>query len=235
MAVIVRDVGLLFIMVPHTGCTAVGNALIEHLGGAWLPDHSLRDAKGEITLGKKHNTLPQLMEHGLLTPEERLPLLVAGTVRNPFDWLVSQYLRFLPLKSGDRSGLVTTPTGYTQGDPRYQGESAGFEAWLVDRYQPRRRRGPLGGLLPARARRQTDWLEGVDAVLRFERLQETFDELLARVGVTQPIPLAVVNETVSRADRDYRHWYTPRSRALAEDVFGSYLERHGYAFEGPRV
>jgi hypothetical protein len=221
-------------MVPHTGCTAVGNALIEHLGGAWLPDHSLRDAKGRITLGKKHNTLPQLMERGLLSPEERLPLLVAGTVRNPFDWLVSQYLRFLPLQAGDRSGLVTTPTGYTQGDPRYQGEAAGFEAWLLDRYKPRRGRGPLKRMLPAHRRRQVDWLEGVDAVLRFERLQETFDALLARVGVTEPIPLGVVNETVSRANRDYREWYTPRSRALAEGVFADYLARHGYAFEESR-
>lgn len=221
-------------MVPHTGCTAVGNALIENLGGTWLPDHSLRNAKGTITLGKKHNTLPQLLEHGLLTPEERLPLLAAGTVRNPFDWLVSQYLRFLPLKAGDRSGLVTTPTGYTQGDPRYQGEAAGFEAWLLDRYEPRRRRGPLGRVLPAHTRRLVDWVEGTDAVLRFERLQETFDALLVRIGVTQAIPLPVVNETVSRAGRDYRKWYTPRARTLAEDVFAAYLARHGYAFEETR-
>jgi hypothetical protein len=231
VAVIVRERGLLFIMVPHTGCTAVGNALIQRLGGAWLPKHSLRNAEGKITLGKKHNTLPQLLQFGLLTPEERLPLLVAGTVRNPFDWLVSQYLRFLPLEAGDRSGLVTTPSGYTQGDPRYQGEAAGFEAWLVHRYAPRRRRGPLGRLLPARARRQVDWLAGVDAVLRFEQLQETFDALLARVGVEQPIPLPVVNETVSRAGRDYREWYTPRAREVAEEVFAAYLARHRYSFE----
>jgi hypothetical protein len=232
MAVLVRDKSFLFIMVPHTGCTAVGKALLTSAGGEFLPAQPIKNASGKIVVPRKHNTLPQLLGYGVLAPQDRMRLLVAGTVRNPFDWLVSQYLRFLPVKAGDESGLVKTATGHIQGDPRYQGAPEEFEAWLVSRYR-RRRRGPFGRILPTSSRKHVDWLEGVDAVLRFERLQETFDQVLARVGVEQHIHIPVLNETVSRHGRDFREWYTPAGREIAEEAFAGYLKRYGYAFEGP--
>jgi hypothetical protein len=229
MAVIVRDKSFLFIMVPHTGCTAVGKVLMESAGGEYLPATPVRNDSGTVILPRKHNTLPQLLAHGVLTPQERLGMLVAGTVRNPFDWLVSQYLRFLPVKAGDKRGMVTTPSGYTQGDPRYTGAPREFEAWLVSRYR-RRRRGPLGRILPRQSRKHIDWLEGVDAVLRFERLQETFDEVLRRVGIEQHLQIPVYNQTVSREGRDFHEWYTPAAREIAEEAFAGYLKKYGYGF-----
>jgi hypothetical protein len=229
VAVIARDHGLLFIMVPHTGSSAVGRALIEQCGATWLPETPERDANGEIILPRKHNTVPQLISHGVITREERARLVTAGTTRNPFDWLVSQYLRLLPIRAGDRSGLVTMH-GHSQGDPRYEGSSEDFEAWVEGRYR-RRRRGVLGQILPPVSRKHIDWLQDVDVLLRFERLQETFDALLRRVGITDPVIIPVVNETVSRHERDYHHWYTPRAREMAETAFAGYLERHEYRFE----
>ena len=229
MAVIARDHGLLFIMVPHTGSSAVGRALIEQCGGTWLPDKPERDAKGDIVLPRKHNTVPQLIAHGVISREERARLVTAGTTRNPFDWLVSQYLRMLPIRAGDRSGLVTMH-GHTQGDPRYEGSTHDFEDWLEKRYR-RRRRGILGQVLPPVSRKHVDWLQDVDVLLRFERLQETFDGLMRRVGIAERVVIPVVNETVSRRERDYQGWYTPRARALAETAFADYLKRHDYRFE----
>lgn len=229
MAVLVRDKSFLFIMVPHTGCTAVGKALMGSAGGEYLPIEAIKNASGKVVLQRKHNTLPQLLQYGVLTPHDRLGMLVAGTVRNPFDWLVSQYLRFLPVRAGDESGLVKTPTGHVQGDPRMTGAPEEYEAWLTGRYR-RKRRGPLGRVMPTRARKQIDWLEGVDAVMRFERLQETFDELLVRVGIEQHLEIPVLNQTVSREGRDFREWYTPTAREIAEEAFAGYLKKYGYGF-----
>jgi hypothetical protein len=71
----------------------------------------------------------------------------------------------------------------------------------------------------------------VDVLLRFERLQETFDGLMRRVGITEPVVIPVVNETVSRREREYQGWYTPRAREMAETAFADYLKRHDYRFE----
>lgn len=229
MAILAREHGLLFIMVPHTGSSAVGRALIESCGGTWLPEKPERDARGDIILPRKHNTVPQLLKHHVIGAEERVGLVAAGTTRNPFDWLVSQYLRMLPIRAGDRSGLVTMH-GHTRGDPRYEGSPEDFEAWLTRRYR-RRRRGPLGRVLPPSSRRHTDWLQDLDVLLRFERLQETFDALLLRVGISEPVTIPLVNDTVSRKNRDYQSWYTPLAREIAETAFGPYVSRHAYTFE----
>ncbi len=37
MALIVPDLGLLFIMAPHTGCTAIGEVLRERFGATFVP------------------------------------------------------------------------------------------------------------------------------------------------------------------------------------------------------
>ena len=230
MAILVRDKSFLFIMVPHTGCTAVGKVLVDSAGGEYLPAVPIKNASGTIIVPRKHNTLPQLLAHSVLTPHDRLGMLVAGTVRNPFDWLVSQYLRFLPVRAGDQSGVVKTAAGYIQGDPRMTGAPEEFEAWLVNRYR-RPRRGPLGRILPKQSRKHVDWLEGVDAVMRFERLQGTFDELLRRVGIAEHLEIPVVNQTVSREGRDFREWYTPAARQIAEEAFSAYLKKYDYTFD----
>ena len=83
----------------------------------------------------------------------------------------------------------------------------------------------MAGLLPL------SWLEGVDAVLRFERLQETFDEVIRRVGIEEHLQIPVYNQTVSREGRDFHEWYTPAAREIAEEAFAGYLKKYGYTFE----
>jgi Sulfotransferase family len=66
----------------------------------------------------------------------------------------------------------------------------------------------------------------VDFVGRYERLQESFDEISRRLGRT---PVELPRTNVSR-HRDYREYYTP---ALAEIVAGHYardIEAFGYRF-----
>src|SRR5690606_23489876 len=94
MAIICRDHRLLFIMVPGTGCSVVGNLLIEEFGGEWIPSSNII-VDNRIAVQRKHSRLPELIRTGLLTPEEVEEYLVFATVRNPFDRLVTYYQRLI--------------------------------------------------------------------------------------------------------------------------------------------
>ena len=87
MAIICRQYGFLFIMTPRTACTAIGELLCEHYGGEFLPSEDILDGTGQIKVPKKHTTLAELLEHGLLTENDTKALLKVATVRNPLTLL----------------------------------------------------------------------------------------------------------------------------------------------------
>ena len=93
MAILCRDIGLLLLQAPHTGSTSLGTLLRTELGGEMLVEERVRDARGRIVLRQKHQTLAQLIEAGLVTPEQRADLLVVVGVRNPFDLVLTEYAR----------------------------------------------------------------------------------------------------------------------------------------------
>ena len=66
MALLARDLGLLFIMAPHTGCTATGRVLRKDLKARWLPNKKVDGPDGKLLVPRKHTTLPQLVESGVL-------------------------------------------------------------------------------------------------------------------------------------------------------------------------
>lgn len=92
MAIICRELRLLFIMVPGTGCSVFGNTLLSDFGGEWLPEQDLV-IDGMGVHPRKHNSVQQLVRDGLLSPEDRDSYLVAANIRNPFDRLVTYYQR----------------------------------------------------------------------------------------------------------------------------------------------
>ena len=71
MAILCRDIGLLFLQAPHTGSTSLGTLLREDFGGVKLLEDRVRDERGRILLRQKHQTLAQLLEAGLLHPDTR--------------------------------------------------------------------------------------------------------------------------------------------------------------------
>ena len=198
-------------------------------GGKNLPPAPIKDASGAVVLVRKHNTLPQLMEHGLISPRSgaswwwRAPRATRSTGWFPSTCAGCRLARKVAPATTRRTACASAVTRAT----RIREE---FQRWLLDRYE-RRRRGLLGAILPAASRKHVDWLEGVDVVLRFERLQETFNELQKRVGIDPPLTIPLLNQTVSREERDYRPWYSQRARQAAERAFAAYNQRHGYAFE----
>lgn len=223
MATLSRRYGLLFIHGRATASTAVHDAMEAHLEGEPLPRERMLDGKGNILVAR-HSNLPTLMRHGCITQEERSGLLVFATVRNPFDHLVSTYSKMRAIHDGRLARPEAILTDERLESLEYSATHP-FEEWVLSHW---RRPGVLG-----RFRGPRPWRYGhtkdVDHVLRFERLQEDFDALLARVGYEGTILLPTVNTTPGR-ERDYRRYYTSAARQHVERAWRAELDRYSYAF-----
>ncbi|CAN5725100.1 hypothetical protein BH24CHL8_BH24CHL8_03310 [soil metagenome] len=214
MAILSRELGLLFIQTPHTGSTAIGKLLREGFGGIRIPTAPESGAGGgDGTL--KHATLAELLAGGHISAEDRAGFVVAAGVRHPWDHVVTVFMRA-------RSGQ-----GNWQGR-RTQPRDLRFEPWVRARYAPSWRQR-LKGQSPHRPK---DYISGVDHIIRYEHLQEDFDALLRRAGAT-PVEVPKVNVTVAK-EETARHWstyYSPASRAIVAEAYRDWIERFGYRFE----
>ncbi len=65
MAILSRDLGVLFIQTPHTGSTAIGKLLRQRYGGARLPEQPPGSGAGDGTA--KHATLDELLAAATLS------------------------------------------------------------------------------------------------------------------------------------------------------------------------
>ncbi len=221
MAILCRDIGLLFLQAPHTGSTSLGTLFREELGGEKLLEERVRDDRGRIVLRQKHQTLAQLIEAGLISEEQREGLLVVVGVRNPFDLVLTEYAR------NREAGAISAPqrmlrrlrvaTDFSRSD---------FERFVARRYTP----GRVYRWLGRRPFIPTDWTAGADHIIRFEQMQDGLDEALRRVGVVGPHRLPHRNPTQSRRDQDYRRLYTDRAREIVSRAYARQLQQHGYGF-----
>ena len=223
MAILCRDIGLLFLQAPHTGSTSLGTLFREDFGGVKLLEDRVRDEQGRIVLRQKHQSLPQLLEAGLITREERADLLVVVGVRNPYDLVLTEYAR------NREAGTISRSQRLLRRLPGISDDFSApdFERFVVRRYTPNALYRALGRkpMVPV------DWTEGADHVIRFEAMQQGLDEALRKVGVTEPHPLPHRNPTQSRRDRDYRAIYTPRAREIVSRAYTRELREHGYVFD----
>jgi hypothetical protein len=223
VAILCRDIGLLFLQAPHTGSTSLGTLLREDFGGVKLLEERVRDERGRIVLRQKHQSLPQLLEAGLISPQERADLLVVVGVRNPYDLVLTEYARNREAGAISRSQrLIRRLPGISD-----DFSAPDFERFVVRRYTP----NPIYRALGRKPMVPVDWTEGADHIIRFEAMQEGLDEALRRVGVTEPHPLPHRNPTQSRRHRDYRTIYTPRAREIVTAAYARELRQHGYVFD----
>lgn len=224
MAILCRDIGLLLLQAPHTGSTSLGTLLRTELGGEMLLPERVRDERGRIVLRQKHQTLAQLLEAGLISPEQRRGLLVVVGIRNPFDLVFTEYAR------NREAGAISAPQRLIRRLPwvSHDFSAADFERFVQRRYEP----GTVYRLAGRRPFVPLDWTAGTDHLIRFERMQEGLDEALRTVGVRERHVLPHRNPTASRQQRDYRAVYTARARAIVSRAYAQALERHGYTFDG---
>ena len=229
MAIICRDLGLLFIQAPRTGCTAIEAVLIDRFGGEFLPADDIVRPDGFIRLQRKHCSIAQLLGDGLIPPDYATRFKTVTAVRNPYDSLVSLYVKkrstYQPLLK-DPDAWVHKVRGYVQDMEFCRTHS--FEDWLANRH-------PVSAIdrLFGRGRRSLygRYTDGVSVVMRFERLQEDFLTVMRDLGVEGDVRIPSINTTPERR-ASYQSYYTPRARRIVEYVFQPDLERYGYSFEG---
>jgi hypothetical protein len=231
MAILCRPYGLLFIQAPRTGCTAIENLLLARFGGEHLPAADVLDGNGFIRLQRKHCSIAQLLRHGLLPDDYQTKLTTVTTVRNPFDSLVSLYVKKRETYHGERFLLnpdswVHKVKGFVE-DMEFC-RTHTFDEWLQKRY-------PIGKLdrLLRRGRRSLygRYAQGVRVVMRFERLQQDFEAVMRSVGADGDTTIPLINATQQRR-ASYRDYYTPEARQLVEYVFDRELKQYGYSFDG---
>lgn len=88
MAIICREHRILYIQVPGTGCSVVGQLLVDEFDGQ--------------ELGRKRNDVSEIVRKGLCSPDEMREYLVLANIRKPFDRLVTYYQRFRGDWAGSR-------------------------------------------------------------------------------------------------------------------------------------
>jgi hypothetical protein len=212
MGILSRELGVLFIQTPHTGSTAIGKLLRQRFAGVRIPSLPESGA-GDGTV--KHATLDEIMATGLITADERSGLIVAAGVRNPWDHVVTVFMR-AQSGQGNWKGRRTQP------------RELEFEPWLHARYAPALKQR-MRGQVPHRPK---DYISGADHIIRFEHLQEDFDGLMRRVDAP-PVEVPRVNVTAAKEEAA-RHWstyYSPASQAIVAEAYRDWIERFGYRFE----
>jgi hypothetical protein len=234
MPILSRARRYLFLMAPRTGCTAIGEGVLTpHLDGEYFPSTDVLDDSGNLVLDHKHASLGELIDHSLLAREEAARLFKFTTVRNPFDSLVTLYVT-MRTKYKD---LLEDPNSFVHRRPGMQkrirrAEEHPFDEWLEHRFHVRGLKGGMRYALrlhPRPRHMYHAYIEGADFVMRFERLEDDFNEAQRRLGVSKPIEIPHLNITEGR-EPDYRSYYSARSRRIVERAFTPDFERFEYCF-----
>jgi hypothetical protein len=216
MAIWLPRYRVLALEVPRTGSVALSKGLVVCAGGVQLKPRHMNT----------HEAIHAL-ETWVGVPVLRESILVAATVRNPFDYLVTEWSRLTGYWYAD---AVADSNSWV-----YQLESEGvlayyersrlmcFEQWIEE------------VACPSYSRFCLDYTRDVDVLLRYESIQDDIRQLLRRRGHRGDVYLPRVNITKSK--RAYYEYYSPKSRELVEKHFGQELSRHGYGvfMEIPRV
>ena len=94
MAFIIDSDKLLFILNPRTASTAIASHLgNSREGGRWIPKEDIQHEDGTIKIQRKHSTIKDLLESGIISQEYLDSLITFSVVRNPFDSLVSLWTK----------------------------------------------------------------------------------------------------------------------------------------------
>ena len=228
MAIYSKRYNYLFIASPQTGSKTIAKTLRERLEGQQLPEQDVKK-NGQVVVKKHHCTLRSLVNQGQLSAEAAQSAFKFSGVRNPYDLLVSRYLKLRGrfAEGGDKAR-------YAQRDPRKAEAVAlasqlDFPQWVAQaNREALARQEPLRGPM--------SFIEGCDFVIRFESLQPDFDEALRRIGISPTMALPQHNVTAERLDgtqkRDYRSYYDEAAIAQVAMLYAPVIAQFNYRFDG---
>lgn len=226
MAIICRSYNLLFIMTPRTACTALGELLLKEYGGEYLPKKDILDNKGIFKVQQKHCTLSQLIDNKILSEKDASTLIKFTVVRNPFDSIVSLYIK----KKFKYKSLLDEPASWVYKlrdyaeDMKYA-QNHSFNAWIFKNYK-RSFSKRFFGFNPSMFGMFT---EGMDEIIRFENVQYDFRKLLDKFNISKKVEIPSVNRTSERK-KGYKQYYSSFSRRFIEYVYKVDLKKYGYKF-----
>lgn len=217
----------IFFANPQTASKAISLTLRSKLGGVLLPDHEIRRG-GEVVAQVHHTTYRQILDAALLPKTQLDALFKVTCIRNPFDQLVSKYIKYCT-RFGEASPKYKWRRNGTKGDDDF----GQWLRWISDQWVAidKIENGPM------------EFVRNADLIIRFEALQEGFDEFLRRIGVAQPLPLFDYNLTKARSDavdpsvpdqrpakKPYTAYYDEDSVRLVSELYAPILERFDYRF-----
>ena len=226
MAIICRKYNLLFIMTPRTACTAVGSMLLKNLGGEFIPAEDIVDNNNFFIVQRKHCTMADLVNNGIIEQPQADKLFKFTTIRNPFDNLVSRYeklhSKYQPLVDDLDSWVYQVP-GFV--DNLHYCQNHSFNRWIQKTYL----KTALKRLLGRKPSMYRNFTADMDAILHFENLQQELNQLSAKTQHNFQLDIPRINVTTERS-ADYRRYYNPTSRKLIQFALKDDLNDYGYSF-----
>jgi hypothetical protein len=143
-----------------------------------------------------------------LPPEVYASLFKFAFVRNPWDRLVSRYAHLLRSTDRRRSATISRMENFED-----------FVNWEIQR-----------GAFQHTYVTDERGAQIVDFIGYYERLDEDFAKVCARLKIKADLPHANISQ-----HRDYRTYYTPKTRELVAGQFKRDIELFGYNFDGLAV
>jgi hypothetical protein len=87
-----------------------------------------------------------------------------------------------------------------------------------------------GAFVPNYRLYSIDGAMAVDFVGRYENLKEDLNGVLSRIGIKERLTVPRVNVTQKGEARDYRDYYSPKTRAMVEEWYAPEIKLLGYKF-----
>lgn len=242
---------LMFVMVPATGCTALGEVLKKEFNGKIFPKKSLFEDGKKVR--QKHTSIQQLLKYGLMTKEELDQYLTFATIRNPFDRFTSLYQRRVgswsqaeldkdkealnrlekKMKETNIDDLEEDRVEFLKNSIENRvkrmnkAQELGFDAWLEDfasKYLEEYNGKKMSLLYPM--------INGVDQLIRYEFYENDFNMLLKNgkiIALDDWVNIPQNNPTQGK--KKYQDYYSEKSRAFVEENFSKELAAFNYKFE----
>ncbi len=219
MAIHCDDLNLLYLCTEKTGSTSVSDALLDQLGGRWLPADHLWNGT-EIAVDFKHSSLSDLVDNGLLDDVTIRSMHVAITVRNPFAWIVSGYRYRLTVRQQLHDLGDAAPEWIKSRRFDLERATQEFDEYVEGECELRN--GSLAGRYLDGYRDHPDL-----TYLRIESIDDDLNRLLGRIGVGWHVDVGHTNTTTGGG---YRSMYSDASRTMVETWFADDLDRFDYSF-----
>lgn len=196
----------LFVESPITGSTAISAELREKYDGR------------EIL--RKHSRYYEFIQ---VAGDEAKKYFVFSTIRNPLDAQVSAYFKY----KTNHQNRFTIPTEWK----RYGG-SLSEKDLRIYHYLLKHNLDFIGYFKKYIKLPYDTWSrlahKNFDFIIKYENIQEDFNEVLKRIGIQQERPLPVKNKTAK--DKNYLELFEPSIRQRAVNIFGPFMKEWGFEF-----